>query len=164
VQTHGCYPLRRAYARVRGDALDRIGVVHALAIEDGSRDAELAAALAAPHAHAALDAALAHARAHRTEYMWPWESAPHSIAHGILDDETYDWFALVEGMLRTGGWPVTADEATLAEARTLARDVAKIPADATGAAALAGLLALRAAGTVAADECVAALVTGRERE
>ena len=23
--------------------------------------------------------------------MWAWETTPASVAHGILDDETYDW-------------------------------------------------------------------------
>jgi hypothetical protein len=26
----------------------------------------------------------------RQRFMFPWDQ-PHSIAHGILDDETYDW-------------------------------------------------------------------------
>ena len=49
-------------------------------------------------------------RGHRSEFMWPWETEPHSVAHGILDDETYDWLAVVEGMLATGGTPVVVDE------------------------------------------------------
>eukprot|EP00945_MAST-04E_sp_MAST-4E-sp1_P003152 g3152.t1 len=38
----------------------------------------------------------------RATYMYPWEN-PHSIAHGILDDETYDWLSLVDGMISTEG-------------------------------------------------------------
>lgn len=163
VQTRGCHPLRRAYLRVRGDALDRLGIAHALDPEDASLDAPLAERLASPAAHAAVDAALAHARAHRSEYMWAWESAPHSVAHGILDDETYDWFALVAAMLRTGGWPVTVSEDVLLEGRALAQGAAGIRADATGAAALAGLVAMRRSGAVTPGETVVALVTGRER-
>ncbi|MDR1709906.1 MAG: pyridoxal-phosphate dependent enzyme, partial [Candidatus Accumulibacter sp.] len=34
----------------------------------------------------------------RSRYMRPWETAPHSIAHGILDDETYDWLEIVRAM------------------------------------------------------------------
>ena len=48
-------------------------------------------------------ASLGYAARHRSEFMWPWEQEPHSIAHGILDDETYDWLAVVEAMLATGG-------------------------------------------------------------
>ncbi len=53
---------------------------------------------------------LGYAASHRSEFMWPWESEPHSVAHGILDDETYDWLAVVEGMLATGGAPVVVGE------------------------------------------------------
>ena len=163
VQTHGAYPLRRAYVRLRGEVLERLGSARPLPVEDASSDAELAERMLAPDARDAVAAALATARAHRSRYVWPWESTPRSVAHGILDDETYDWYALVEGMLETGGWPVLADEATLLDARALAQDEEGIPADATGAAALAGLIALSRAGNVASDECVVALVTGRER-
>ena len=53
--------------------------------------------------------------------MWPWESEPKSIATGILDDETYDWLAVVGGMLRSGGRPVVVYEERLAEANELGR-------------------------------------------
>ena len=69
---------------------------------------------------------------HRSEFMWPWEEEPHSIAHGILDDETYDWLAVVRGMLETGGSPVVVDEATLREANDLGRETTGIDADHTG--------------------------------
>jgi threonine synthase len=92
--------------------------------------------------------------------MWPWEEEPRSIAHGILDDETYDWLAVVEGMLATGGRPLVVDEAALARANALARRATGIDVDHTGSAGLAGLLALRAAGEVADDERVAVLFTG----
>ena len=48
--------------------------------------------------------------------MWPWEDEPRSIAHGILDDETYDWLAVVEGLLRSGGGALVVDEETLQRA------------------------------------------------
>ena len=41
---------------------------------------------------------------------------------GILDDETYDWLAVVRGTLASGGSPVVVDEATLLEANEIARD------------------------------------------
>ena len=66
---------------------------------------------------------------------------PRSVAHGILDDETYDWFAIVEGMLESGGWPVIVDEPLLTEACVMA-NAAGVNADETGAASLAGMLAL----------------------
>ena len=107
--------------------------------------------------------AVAYAAHHRAEFMWPWEQEPHSVAHGILDDETYDWLAVVEGMLVTGGKPVIAGERTLQQANELARDTTGIDVDATGSSGLAGLLALRADGLVADDEQVAVLFTGASR-
>ncbi len=52
--------------------------------------------------------------------MWPWETEPVSLAHGILDDETYDWLAVVRAMLLTGGRSVVVDEDTIEAANQLA--------------------------------------------
>jgi threonine synthase len=104
--------------------------------------------------------ALRFATHHRSAFMWPWEDEPRSVAHGILDDETYDWRAVVEGMLATGGRPLVVDEDLLARANALARRSTGIDVDHTGSAGLAGLLALRSAGEVRDDERVAVLFTG----
>ncbi|MGH3017852.1 MAG: PLP-dependent lyase/thiolase [Gaiellaceae bacterium] len=106
---------------------------------------------------------LEYAAQHRSEFMWPWEHEPHSIAHGILDDETYDWLAVVESMLETDGQPVVVGEDTLARANALAREATGIDVDHTGSAGLAGLLDLCAAGAVGPDERVAVLFTGVSR-
>jgi threonine synthase len=74
--------------------------------------------------------------------MWPWEREPHSLAHGILDDETYDWACVVDGMLASGGWPIVVSEVQLARANRLAREATGIDVDHTGSAGLAGLVAL----------------------
>ena len=95
--------------------------------------------------------------------MWPWEEEPHSIAHGILDDETYDWFAVVRAMFDTGGSPIVVDEETLAEANDLARSTTGIDVDPTGSAGLAGLLHLVREGAVDPAETVAVLFTGVRR-
>ena len=95
------------------------------------------------------------------ECMWPWEAEPHSVATGILDDETYDWVGAAGGMEDTGGAPVVVTEAQLEEANRLVREVAGIDADHTGSAALAGLLAVRSG--VASDEMVAVTITGVRR-
>ena len=100
---------------------------------------------------------------HRSAFMWPWEAEPHSIASGILDDETYDWLAIVRGTLASHGWPVVVDEATLLEANEIARSTTGIDVDPTGSAGLAGLLALRRHGRVAASETVAVIFTGIRR-
>jgi threonine synthase len=109
------------------------------------------------------EAGLEYARHHRSELMWPWESEPHSIAHGILDDETYDWLAVVEAMLETGGQPLVVSEATLQRAHGLAHRTTEIDADHTGTAGLAGLLDLLERGEVDPDERVAVLFTGVTR-
>ena len=106
---------------------------------------------------------IAYAASHRHEFMWPWETTPHSIAHGILDDETYDWLAVVEGMLATGGVPVVAGETAIAEANAIACEATGIAVDPTGSSGLAGLLALRTARRVADDDRVGVLFTGVDR-
>jgi threonine synthase len=102
-------------------------------------------------------ASLADAARSRSTYMWPWEQTPSSVAHGILDDETYDWWAIVEGMRATGGAPVMVPEELLVRARALAAD-AGLPGSATGTAGLAGVLAAPAPG-----ERVAVILSGAER-
>jgi threonine synthase len=104
--------------------------------------------------------ALRFASHHRSAFMWPWESEPRSVAHGILDDETYDWLAVVEGMRATGGRPVVVGEDELERANALARWTTGIDVDHTGSAGLAGLLALRKAGEIRDDERIAVLFTG----
>jgi threonine synthase len=77
----------------------------------------------------------------RSRFMWPWETVPASLAAGILDDETYDWWAVAEGMRATGGGPVVVDEEAEVRARDLARLHTGVAVSATGAAGLAGVLA-----------------------
>jgi threonine dehydratase len=108
-------------------------------------------------------AALADAARHRSAFMWPWEAEPHSVAHGIIDDETYDWRAAVAAMLETGGGPLVVGEALLEEANALAREATGIDADHTGTAGLAGLLDLVRTRAVGPGETVALLFTGAVR-
>ncbi|MGE5274643.1 MAG: pyridoxal-phosphate dependent enzyme [Verrucomicrobiota bacterium] len=113
----------------------------------------------------AFDAAtdLHYAATHRSEFMWPWEQEPHSIAHGILDDETYDWLAVVEAMRESGGTPLVVGERTLARANEIAVRATGIDVDPTGSAGLAGLLSLAENALVSPDERVAVLFTGVDR-
>jgi threonine synthase len=138
VQTEGAWPLRRAFERV-------------------------AARLPAGATAGDVRHALSYAATHRSEFMWPWEEEPHSVAHGILDDETYDWLAVVEGMLRTGGSPVVANEDLLVHANQLAIGATGIDVDPTGSSGLAGLIALRDRGELGDHERVAVLFTGIRR-
>jgi threonine synthase len=85
---------------------------------------------------------LTEAARHRSRFMWSWETAPASLASGILDDETYDWWAVAEGMRTSGGQPVVVDEGTIARAHDLARKHTGIQASATGTAGLAGAMSL----------------------
>jgi threonine synthase len=113
VQTRGGFPLYRAWERL--------------------------VAWSSSHG-APVGDAIAYAAGHRSEFMWPWEEEPKSIAHGILDDETYDWLAIVRALAESGGAPVLVDEAQLEEANLLGRGWG-IDVDPTGSSGLAGYLA-----------------------
>jgi threonine dehydratase len=138
VQTENAHPLARAFMRVR----QRAGYV---------ADPE------------AIVEAMTWARSHRSEVMWPWEEEPRSVAEGILDDETYDWAAVVGGMLATDAAPVLVSEETLHEANDLAREATGIDVSHTGSAGLAGLLELARRGELRREERVAVLFTGVRR-
>jgi threonine synthase len=96
-------------------------------------------------------------------YMWSWEEEPHSIAHGILDDITYDWFKIVQGMFKTGGLPVIINEEGLKEANRKALSCTNINADHTGTSGLAGYLALVKLGYLDDRDNVALCFTGAVR-
>jgi threonine dehydratase len=79
----------------------------------------------------------------RPERYWPhvmraWPD-PHSLADGILDDETYDWIADVHAMVESGGRPIVAAESDIVRAHQLAT-AAGFHVSATGSAGLAGVL------------------------
>jgi threonine synthase len=142
VQTQGGYPLKRAHDR----ALEHLEIAAGTPVES-----EAAAGAISQAVH------------HRSDYMWAWETEPVSVAHGILDDETYDWAAVVRAMLITGGRSVVVDEATLEAANALARPDLGIDADHTGTAGLAGLIQLTRDGLVSPDETVAVIFSGARR-
>jgi threonine synthase len=102
---------------------------------------------------------LAEAARHRARHMRPWETTPVSVAHGILDDETYDWWEVTKAMRDTDGAPLVVDEAMLSRAHALAHTHTSIKASATGTAGLAGALA---AGPQ--EGPVAVVFSGVERE
>jgi threonine dehydratase len=93
------------------------------------------------------------------ELMTVWEQ-PRSIADGILDDETYDWLGVFEAMVASGGSPVVASEAGIADAHSLARS-AGFDVSATGSAGLAGLLAT--IDSIRPTERVAVVMSGIAR-
>ena len=94
--------------------------------------------------------------------MWPWESEPHSLADGILDDETYDWIPILESMADTNGFPVVASEENIVRAHQLAHQFTSIRVSPTGSAGLAGLLQIRS--EIADDEQVVVIFSGVDRE
>src|SRR6516165_7128059 len=102
--------------------------------------------------------AMLDAARHRTRFMWPWEETPISIADGILDDETYDWWEVAKGMRETEGDAIVVHENTLARAHALAHVHTKIDVSATGSAGLAGLLSARSE-----NGNVAVIFSGAER-
>jgi threonine synthase len=132
VQTAGAHPLQRAVARLRP------------LVEEGRP----------------VDDVLTEAARHRSRYMWPWESEPVSVARGILDDETYDWRAVADATLSSGGSALVASEALLTEANQLGRAATGIDVDETGSAGLAGLLRLARDGQIPADSEILVLFTG----
>jgi threonine synthase len=138
VQTASVHPLERAYARVRALLPDEPG----------------------PET---IQKAMTEAAAHRSAFMQPWPEEPKSLATGILDDETYDWRPIVEGMLLTGGRPLVVGEDMLAEASALAVARTGIPVDPTGSSGLAGLIKMRRSGEIGDRDRVAVLFTGLRR-
>jgi len=138
VQTSGAHPLERAYRLVRASLPDAFG----------------------PDA---VSQAMAGAAARRSAFMRAWEEEPKSVATGILDDETYDWRAVVEGMLMTGGRPLVVGEDQLLDAHRLAVSGTAIQVDPTGSSGLAGLLEMRRSGSIGDRDRVAVLFTGIQR-
>jgi threonine synthase len=168
VQTTGAWPLVRAYDRAAAWLARRLQIDVAVPTEPGAatpspcrrRLAEhLRRAVGEPHGAVELD----RMARHRSAFMRPWEVQPHSVASGILDDETYDWFAVVAAMLRTGGYPLVVSEETLRTANELARRTTGIDVDHTGSAGLAGLIELHRAGAIRSGESLALLFTGVRR-
>jgi len=163
VQTEGGFPLYRAWSRVAARVLGPSGDVQTGDEErpDPRIDDDRARRLAG--ADTAVAEALRYAAQHRAEFMWPWETTPKSIATGILDDETYDWLAVVRGMMETGGFPIVVSEDRLRASHELAHETTAIPVDPTGSAGLAGCIDLRETGLLPDTAVSAVLFTGVER-
>jgi threonine synthase len=160
VQTDGNAPLARAYDRVAARILRRAF--------EGVRlptDRESTARLMTTVDPEIVEGELRRAARERSTFMWPWEQQSPSLATGILDDEAYDWWAVVRGMIESGGFPVVVDEETLREAHATARRCAPAKVSATGAAGLAGALQLaRTTESLMTDETIAVIFTGGSEE
>jgi threonine synthase len=158
VQTRGGYPLARAYHLSAQRILRRLGLPDSSAGTSAGR-----AAMLQDEGAEATREELRRMVAHRSEYMWPWEEEPQSIAHGILDDETYDWAEVVRGLLETEGFPVVVSEDALLRANAAARACTGIDVDHTGSSGLAGVLELTGTGSVDPAERIGVLFTGATR-
>jgi threonine dehydratase len=146
-----------ALAACVGSALrDRFGASHLQPVE---------AAGCAPLARAwrragdAIDGGVRHVAQAWGELMTPWED-PHSIADGILDDETYDWLGIVDTVGPAGRPPVVASEEDIVAAHQLAR-TAGFDVSPTGSAGLAGVLA--AIESIQPTERVVVIMSGIAR-
>ena len=96
--------------------------------------------------------------------MWPWDGGPpHSLAHGILDDVTYDWYYLLCAVLRSGGRAEILAEDTIRDAYEKAQSHTGIPVCPTGAAGLAGLMQLTVSGAIDRGESAGLFFTGFDR-
>ena len=179
VQTLSGFPLVRAYDRVVQAIVARLDgkdIPELVAGEDNTlksafsnkpedlknREA-LADRIKAAWGTPPVEEVLEWAARNRSLFMWPWETTPHSVAHGILDDETYDWYANVIGMLRSGGYPIVVNEEDLKEANKLARTHTTVAVDHTGTSGFAGLVVLKRAGMIGSGESDLVLFTGLDR-
>jgi threonine synthase len=162
VQTEAGHPLERAWHRIVDSATDRL-VETGVEPPTDDTDRGMAEWLQSHHNASPVREEFDHAARRRSDYMWPVEVPSHSVASGILDDETYDWMEIVRGMIETGGWPVIVDESTLVRAWEIGDSATTIPADATGTAGLAGAYALRETGDLEEGEQMAILFTGVRR-
>ena len=104
---------------------------------------------------------IATAPARWAECMTPWENVGRSAADGILDDETYDWIGVINGIHSSHGAPVIAKEVEIVRANELARELTDINVSHTGSAGLAGLLAIR--DVISNHERVALVFSGIHR-
>jgi threonine synthase len=97
-------------------------------------------------------------------FMWPWDGGgPHSLAHGILDDVTYDWYYLLRAVLCSGGRAEILAEDTIRVAHEKAQSHTGIPVCPTGASGLAGLIQLTDSGSIDRGESVGLFFTGFDR-
>lgn len=137
VQTESVSPLARALAKIRAEY--------------------------GPQGRILSEAAWHQIAGQARQYMWPWESVPHSAAHGILDDETYDWLPCIKEIWKSNGDALTVPESAVLAAHQLAKTATGVAVSATGSAGLAGLLVEHAQSPLDPDENVLILLTGVAR-
>ncbi len=109
--------------------------------------------------------ALEYARTHRSEFMWPWEEEPTSVADGDLGRRDLR----LGGGRRRHARDRTARRSWYPRRRSRRRTRSRarptgIDVDHTGSAGLAGLIELARRGEIGSNERVAVLFTGIRRD
>ena len=110
-----------------------------------------------------LELALDVAAADPDRFMWAWENVGESAASGILDDVTYDWYPVMEGMLASGGSALVVSEDMILRANQVGRSITGINVDPTGTAGFAALLDPGVATAIGPEDHVIVLFTGVDR-
>jgi threonine synthase len=142
VQADGCFPLMQAMDKLRENP--------------------------ASYNENAVQQAMKQAAQNRSNFMQPWHE-PTSIAHGILDAETYDWVNFCTGMLETGASGVKVSDADVIEACHLVRadtsslGGAGIYACHTGCSGVAGMRKLKSDGVTGGEGVDVCIISGMER-
>ena len=150
----GVVPVDRVVLQVGGGALAAcVGAALGPGVRLDTVQAEGCAPLAAAWERAAV---VEQPARYWSQVMRPWPD-PHSVADGILDDETYDWIADLDVMVESGGEPIVALESGIVRAHELAV-AAGYSVSPTGSAGLAGVLAAKVRG-----ENVAIVMSGVAR-
>ncbi len=158
VQPVGNHPLVRAWDCLIADIGGREPAVT-------NHQRQTAAAELGPLVGDALAKAMRMLTTNPERYMAVWPDEPTSYATGILDDITYDWLALMEAMLTTGGFALVASEDALQRAHQLGHQHTDIAVCPTGSAGLGGLVQAidELDELVSAGERVAVVFSGHMR-
>lgn len=182
VQTMGGFPLVRAYylllkaiASRNGlpwnmpDENDERGFVEAMCVSQYSREFQtnidaIISFAASSFRNDEVQSVLREAVEHPARFMQPWHEEPKSVAHGILDDVTYDWLAIIKAILKTGGRALFVTEEQLEQANGLVNETTAIGADHTGTAGVAGVMALLGLDIIHPYEKVGVFITGKKRD
>lgn len=137
VQTESCYPLSLAFEKVKKYKKEN----PRLSIQSLMRDIGK----------------------NGNKFMSAWtKNVPESLAEGILDDTTYDFLSVVEGLLKSGGEVVVVKEEEVVQAYEIAKSLG-FNISATGTAGLAGLIRLLKENKIEMGEKIGLLFTGVDK-
>jgi threonine synthase len=141
VQGEGCAPLHKCFSKLMSELYRGAGDVPS-----------------AQEVNALLEAAVKSERS----FMEVWPD-PTGAAHGIMDDETYDWAKLSEAMLRTGGGSHKVSDELILQSWQEARAVTGINMCTTGACGYAGVQKIRSKSASCLKEPTLIIFSGMDR-